>query len=186
MNKQIKTIILIGTFILLMVAAAFLYQLLSKSNEPASPSSQESGSAIGQNAPDFLVFDANGNAVRLSDFEGKPIVLNFWASWCPPCLSEMYFFNEAYLEKGTEVTFLMVDLTDGQRETQDDGQRYVDSQGFSFPVYFDLEQDAGIQMGITSIPTTYFIDAGGIIQFGYQGAITSDLLLDGINELLNP
>jgi peroxiredoxin len=185
MNKQVKTLLIIGLFILLMGAATFLYRSLSQSNTPET-ATNESGSVIGQAAPDFLVFDKDGNAVHLSDFKGKPVVLNFWASWCPPCLSEMFTFNEVFLAKGQEVTFLMVNLTDGQRETQDDGQGYVDSQGFTFPVYFDLEQDAALQMGISSIPTTYFIDADGKIQSAYQGALTEELLQDDINTLLNP
>lgn len=185
MNKQVKTLLIIGAFILVMGAAVFLYQSLSQSNTPETDAGQ-SASAIEQAAPDFLFFDAQGNAHHLSDFRGQPVVLNFWASWCPPCLSEMFTFNEVYLEQGDAVTFLMIDLTDGQRETKEDGQSYVDSQGFSFPVYFDLEQDGAIQMGISSLPTTYFIDADGIIQAGYQGALSKDLLLNGIDQLLNP
>ena len=68
-------------------------------------------------APDFTVYDGTGTEVRLSDYVGKPIVLNFWASWCGPCQSEMPEFDAAYEELGEDIHFLMVNMTDGSRET---------------------------------------------------------------------
>ncbi|MBP3544577.1 MAG: TlpA family protein disulfide reductase, partial [Lachnospiraceae bacterium] len=69
-------------------------------------------------APDFTVIDAEGNEVKLSDMRGKPVVVNFWASWCGPCKMEMPEFEEVYKELGDEVHFMMVNLTDGWQETQ--------------------------------------------------------------------
>ena len=69
-------------------------------------------------APDFTVYDKDGKPVKLSDFRGKPVVLNFWASWCGPCQSEMPTFNEKYGELGDEIHFLMVNLTDSAAEKE--------------------------------------------------------------------
>lgn len=114
--------------------------------------------------------------MKLSDFKGKPVVLNFWASWCPPCKGEMPHFNEVYADSKDKVTFLMVDLVDGQRETQSKGLKYVTDQKYSFPVYFDNDQQAADAYEISSIPATFFIDADGNIATAYEGAIDKGTL----------
>jgi len=131
-------------------------------------------------APDFTVVDAAGGEVKLSSLFGKPIVLNFWASWCPPCKGEMPEFNTVYQELGGDVAFVMVDLVDGQRETVAKGKKHVADQGFTFPVYFDTTGEAGNVYGIASIPTTLFIDKDGYIVTGAQGAIDEATLRKGI------
>lgn len=133
--------------------------------------------------PDFTVYDSKGNKVYLSDFAGKPIVLNFWASWCPPCKEEMPGFNNAYAKYKSSVIFLMVDMVDGQRETQAKGQQYYDSQGFSFPIYFDNEQQAANAYGISSIPTTFFINSNGTIVKTQRGAMTEANLVQAIEAI---
>lgn len=131
-------------------------------------------------APNFTVYNAAGDEVQLEDFLGQPVVLNFWASWCPPCKDEMPAFERAYTELGEEVHFLMVDMTDGSRETQALGQAYIDEQGYTFPVYFDTEMDAAITYGVRSIPTTVFINSAGQVVAAQQGALTEEMLRQGI------
>ena len=92
-------------------------------------------------APDFTVLDYDGKEVKLSAFKGKPVVLNFWASWCGPCKSEMPDFNEIYQEYKDQICFMMVNLTDGTQETMEKAKAYVDGQGYSFPVYFDTKSE---------------------------------------------
>ena len=109
-------------------------------------------------APDFTVYDLDGKAVKLSDFRGKPIVVNIWASTCGPCKSEMPDFQKAYEKYGGEVQFLMVDYIGFYGESVKSGQGYVDGQGYTFPVYFDTDHDAARTYGINSIPFTMFIN----------------------------
>ena len=118
--------------------------------------------------------------MKLSDFVGKPTVLNFWASWCGPCKVEMPDFNEKYLELGEEVNFLMVNLTKG-RETLELAKEFLESTDYTFPVYFDTESDAAITYGVRSIPTTYFIDANGNLISRVTGAINAKTLQKGID-----
>lgn len=183
MNNKSKTIFGIVGFIAFLVIAYFAYTALSGSyhQNQALPENSSSQNSAKQAAPDFTVFDAQGNEVKLSDFSGKPIVLNFWASWCPPCKEEMPHFDEVYADEKDNVVFMMIDMVDGQRETQKKGQQYVSDQGYDLPVYFDNQQQAAATYGISSIPTTVFIDKDGNIITGYQGAIDKETLLKGID-----
>ena len=134
-------------------------------------------------APDFTALDAQGNEVRLSDYFGKPIVLNFWASWCGPCKSEMPDFDEAYLAQGEEIQFLMVNMTDGSRETLDTAKSFVADSGYSFPVVFDVKQEAAMTYAVSSLPTTFFIGADGSMVAYAMGAIDGDTLQRGIEMI---
>ena len=134
-------------------------------------------------APDFTVYDAEGNAVKLSDYIGKPTIVNFWASWCGPCQMEMPDFDEKYKELGSEVNFLMVNMTDGSQETLETAKAFLAEAGYSFPVYFDTDMDAAMTYGVNSLPSTYFIDAEGHAIAVAQGMIDAATLQQGIDMI---
>ncbi len=135
---------------------------------------------IAMSIPDFTVYDKEGNEVKLSDFIGKPIVLNFFASWCGPCKSEMPDFEAAYKEHGDGVQFLMINLTDGYYETVESASAFIKQSGYTFPVYYDTSSSAAIAYSVVSIPTTYFIDAEGNIVAKATGALSAKSLAEGI------
>ena len=196
MNNKKVLIILILVFIVLFAGAYVLYDRLGDSIEaeqivvhntpqPAAETEDEAAEAEPEKvlAPDFTVYDKDGNAVKLSDFFGKPIVLNFWASWCGPCQYEMPDFDEKYKELGSEVNFVMVNMTDGQRETVETASGFIEEKGYSFPVFYDSNSEAALTYGAYSLPTSFFIDAEGYVIAQAVGAINAATLQQGIDAI---
>lgn len=133
---------------------------------------------------DITVYDAEGNTVKLSDFYGKPIIINFWATWCPYCVEEMPLFEENYKKYKDDIHFMMVDSVDGQRETKEKGEEFIKENGYTFPVYYDTELDATIAYEAYSLPRTVFIDKDGYIIAYQPGMLSRDLFQKGIDLIL--
>ena len=148
-----------------------------------TPTDGETEGEAVNTAPDFTVQDGEGNSVKLSNFFGKPIVLNFWASWCPPCKAELPDFEDAYKKYDGEVVFLMVNMTDNQMETVEVAKDFVKTHGYTFPVYFDVNYQAATVYGIRSIPQTYFINAEGEAVASATGMISAAQLEQGIGMI---
>ncbi|MBN7773266.1 TlpA family protein disulfide reductase [Clostridium aminobutyricum] len=178
MNKKRKTLIALLSFVIFLAIAGAAYQYLSNVFDPNSSLNTKKIAAA-----DFTVLDADGNEVKLSDSFGKPIVLNFWASWCTPCQREMPHFEKVYPEVKEDVVFLIVDLADGIRESTETGSRFIEENDYSFPVFFDTKQEAAKAYKITAIPTTFFIDKDGNIVSDYQGALNEKKLLERIEAI---
>ncbi|MBE5868887.1 MAG: TlpA family protein disulfide reductase [Lachnospiraceae bacterium] len=190
MNKKILYVIVIALFVLLFVGAAIGYQFLSDRYQAPDPFGLESGEqredeSSGESghqetevvmAPDFTVKDREGNSVKLSDFRGQPVVINFWATWCGPCKSELPAFEKIIASYGEEVAFLMVNLTDGKDETIEGVQEFLEKNKYELPVYFDTEYSGAIAYGVSSIPMTVFVYADGSVLGLYRGAISEEAL----------
>lgn len=197
MNNKTKLLLILLTLVLLIGGAAVLYRQLGQQLTPDQLSAQQTQEqTAGEDmeetndtpvqktlAPDITVYDAEGNEVKLSDYLGKPIVLNFWASWCGPCKMEMPEFHQKYLELGDQVQFLMINLTDGSRETVEDASAFIAQQQYTFPVFYDTHFSADAAYGVYSIPTTFFIDADGYAIAQATGAINAETLQRGIDMI---
>ena len=185
MKKKTTLIILVLALAVFLVGASVLYRTLTESidaDQLATEATQETETDL-MPAPDFTVYDVDGNEVKLSDFFGKPIVVNFWASWCGPCKMEMPDFNEKCQELDGDVIFLMVNMTDGSRETVDIASAFIAEQGYTFPVYYDTASSAAMTYGVYSLPTTFFIDAQGNAIAQATGAIDAATLQKGIDMI---
>ena len=208
MNAKQKWIMGAVAFFLLLVIAGFGYQELQKEAErqqerelakqeedmSAEDASEETTEDENQpqeetteytEAPDFTVWDQEGNQTSLKEIlEGKPAVINFWTSKCPPCREEMPDFEELYQELKDQVQFIMVDGIGCMGETEESGRAYVEEQGFTFPVYYDKEMDAVITYGIQAFPTTYILNSNGELVTGGSGMISKATLQELLNEVV--
>ena len=181
-KTKFAVIVLCAASVLL--AAILGYEYLSKNYEPEEVPSANSSESEEKLAPDFTVYDADGNAVRLSDFRGKPVVINFWATWCGYCTKEMPSFEKAFAEYGEEVVFIIINVTDGYQETKEKAENFIAEKGYTFPVYFDTELSATNAYGAYSLPATGFIDENGVFVTGRSGMMSEEKLFEYIESLL--
>jgi len=179
-----KLIIAIVALALLIVGGKTLYPYLQGS-EDTLPQDTAQPQTHRTAAPDFTVYDADGNAVMLSDNKGKPVVVNFWASWCTPCKQEMPEFEEMYKKYGEKVVFMMVNLTDGVQESKETAGSFIAQSGYTFPVYFDTQLSGVSAYGMNAVPATFFVDAQGNLAASHMGLITGQQLEENIGILLN-
>lgn len=198
MDKKKNLIIIMLALVLLIAGASVLYSRLGENMAPdqlavaeTAPMEETGTEPAGTEppgipAPDFTVYDGEGNPVKLSDYFGKPIVMNFWASWCGPCKMEMPDFNEKSQELDGKVQFLMINMTDGGRETVETASAFIESQSYTFPVFFDTTSEAAYTYGAYSLPTTFFIDAAGNAIAQATGAISGETLQRGIDLIYTP
>jgi peroxiredoxin len=127
---------------------------------------------VGKPAPDFQLPNLEGQPISLSDFRGKPVLLNFWATWCGPCVFEMPFIQSIFEESSdTGLVILAVNIGEAPPTVRD----FIQSGNFSFPVLLDTSQDVALEYNVRGIPTTFLIDKDGIIQVIKVGAFSSML-----------
>lgn len=192
MKKGDKFVLLLLLLVALLMVAAIGYRYLSEryaleeipftvatdetTSQTSDSTNNNSTSSENIKVPDFTVYDLDGNAVSLYDCLGKPVVLNFWATWCGPCQSEMPAFDKMYQKYNDKVTFLMVNVTDGSRDTVDNVTAFYKNSGYTFPIYFDTTLEASMTYGAYSIPVTFFIDPEGNLLYNHMGAISEDIL----------
>ena len=169
-NATFKLIVTLLVLVIVIGGGMLLYQNLGQNVDLGQAVPTES---ISENAaPDFTVTDAAGNEVKLSDFRGKGVVLNFWATWCGPCKSEMPHFQEAYEQYGEELHFLMVNMSTAFGDSQSAAEQLLSENGYIFPVYYDTLSECAYSYGVTGIPMTFFIDKNGNLVSGKSGMIS--------------
>lgn len=202
MKKIVIWLIVLVLLAVLIVGASVLYKRLGKkfegnnlteitsgeekdeavntneSDKPTADSENENSDKV--TAPDFTVLNIEGKEVSLSDYRGKPVVINFWATWCYYCKLEMPDFDKAY-KNYPNVEFLMVNAG----ETADTAKAYVEEEGFSFSIFLDTDSEAVIKYGVTGLPATFFIDKNGKLIAKASGAIDYETLISGIDMINN-
>jgi peroxiredoxin len=135
---------------------------------------------VGQPAPDITYQTFDGETASLSDYTGRPLVVNFWASWCAPCITEMPAFEQVHQQMGDEVAFLGLDVQD----TLEDGQQFADRTGVTWDLGRDPDGTLVRQLGGIGMPTTVLIDADGVVQEINTGELDAEELTSLIEEHL--
>lgn len=181
MQKKLRFFLLLLVFVLLLGGAYAGYRKLQPSvNTPDAPISVTPAESFA----DCTVYDANGEPVALSSLLGKPVFLNFWATWCPYCVEEFPELQRAFEEYGDKVHFAMINYTDGVRETVETASAFTEENGYTFPVYYDLDSAALEQYGVFSFPTSALLSADGVLTERRTGAVTYETVVSWFEEIL--
>ncbi|KML28784.1 peroxiredoxin family protein [Rossellomorea marisflavi] len=190
MNKRILSLALIGVLIAIFLVNFVRHQQDQKEKEAAAQLASESmdlsdvekGLSKGDQPPDFTLTTLEGKEVRLSDYKGQKVILNFWATWCPPCKAEMPHMEDYYQEE-PDAEILAVNLT-SQEHVDGAAQKFVDGYKITFPVLLDEDGAVGDAYSIITIPTTFMIDSKGIIQHKILGPMNQEMMkemVEGMN-----
>ncbi len=177
---------LLGFLLAIQGCASSVQDTVGSSQEGSSttgPKGSELAPApeIGRLAPDFTLVDLEGNSVTLSDFRGKTVFVNFWATWCPPCRAEMPEIEAVYQEyKDKGVVVIGVDIL----EPEDVVRQFVEQGGYSWIFILDATGAVSDDYRITAIPTSFFIDKDGIIQVVNIGAMTKRAMENKLAEAM--
>ncbi|MEA5136248.1 MAG: TlpA disulfide reductase family protein [Candidatus Fimivivens sp.] len=199
MTDKRKLAVTISVLLLTMIVSAAIYNAYKdrvdpstgkltrtvqlENQVPVSSTEPESLDALATKALDFSMKDTDGNDVKLSSFEGKPVVLNFWTSWCSHCKAEMPHFEEAYKQYGDQVQFIMLNAVKSEKSSED-GRNFIKSSGYTFPVFYDTDGKAATLYSIRGFPATIFIDKDGQIVERSLGELTREKLEENIQKLV--
>lgn len=146
-----------------------IFQHFYQINEPEATAVSKSTTGIdaGMAAPSFTLKNLAGKEVTLGEYKGKKVMLNFWATWCPPCKKEMPDMEKFYKDHGQKIEILAVNL-----DPQNDVQAFVKENRITFPVLLDQNGETQQTYSIISVPTTFIIDEEGLIVKKHIGSMT--------------
>lgn len=170
MKKIIVTIILVGLVGYTIYNAAF------------SEKTAAVGIEKGNVAPDFELVKLSGETIKLSDYKGKKVMLNFWASWCGPCRAEMPDMQELHEEGREDLVILAVNATHTE-QSESGPANFVSEYGLTFPILIDEAGRVNETYQVIALPTTYFIDSEGKIADKFTGTLSYEQMLNGISKL---
>lgn len=185
--------------ILLVIAGLFVQREVLSDPNPSSDSANlglldQASAALGETAPDFMLRSVEGDTVQLSDFRGKTVVLNFWASWCTPCRQEMPEFQAMYRERLEADDFVVLAVDYRPLDSEGEVLRFLQSfeDGGGEPIQFPVVYDTGAgavaeRYGVAprnarqaTLPVSFFIDRDGVLRERVFGPVFGDLLPDKV------
>jgi cytochrome c biogenesis protein CcmG, thiol:disulfide interchange protein DsbE len=138
----------------------------------------ESGVAVGNVMPTFTATDLNGETIQVGD-TGIPYVINFWATWCPPCNAELPELNDFASDHTSDIQFYAINI----EESTNTIANFFQNNGYSLPVLLDSDGNISQEFRIRAVPTTIIVDSQGVIRYRKTGGVTKAELEDVINNL---
>lgn len=157
-----------------------VYDFTTSGDGSSSGEPTDVGLSVGDSAPDFTLQTLDGKEAKLSDFRGKPVFVNFWATWCPPCRAEMPDMQELYDNMDIEV--LAVNMTD--TESSEDGvASFAADMELTFPVLMDTEGTVSDKYNVKAYPTSYMVDAEGKISHVAYGAMNYNTMVQEFEKM---
>ncbi len=177
-NTSPETALLRGALLIVgLFLAVWGGSMLIKGN--GNGPARASAPVVGANAPTFAAESLQGQVVHLKDFRGKPVVLNFWATWCPPCRAEMPMLQQYYLKHQNDYVMLAVNDAEPRSQVAD----FIKQKGFTFTVLLDPQQALVQMYRIQGFPTTFFIDKQGVIRYMHVGMLQEGDLRAGLQSI---
>src|SRR3989338_6910481 len=173
-----KYVVSIGIIAIIIAAIAFIELSKPKGNAIASDD-KSTGITIGKTAPDFELETLEGKKTKLSDYRGKKVILNFWASWCPPCREEMPEFQRIYSENRDKLVVVGVNL----QESRENAEAFIEKLSITFPILLDPNSQVKDMYNVFTQPVTYFIDESGKIVDKKFGPLTSEEIDEKIAKM---
>jgi thiol-disulfide isomerase/thioredoxin len=178
-NARIIALLLVGAGLLILGVAAFF--ILPKPEAAAGDERSAIPLPVEYPAPELELTDLEGNAVSLADYQGQVVLVNNWATWCPPCRAEMPIlqaYYEDYAGKGFSI--IAIDAGDPVSEVA----KFAKDYGLGFPVWPDLTQKATVAFRNPGLPSSYLIDRQGVVRLAWTGAISRGMLDQYVTPLL--
>jgi len=162
------------TVLIIALLAYTLWSGLSGKGDVQTPSQ-----LVGRPAPEFALKSFSGEKVRLSDFRGKTLLVNFWASWCHPCREEALVLERTYMSlSGNQVEFIGINIMDDKKSAEE----YIKSFGGSFVNIYDPENRIHLDYGVGGVPETFFVNPEGIITGKHRGPLTEKMIMSYIEN----
>ena len=188
--RRREALVALIVLVAVIAAAFFAYQMLAAQAHDSQPETRTTTTESSRELPKLSEFDAtvyteSDEGRLLTEIaDGKPLVMNFWATWCPYCVNEMGDYQEIYDEYGDRVSFAFIDVADGKRETVQKASDWLADNGYRLPAYYDTSLNAMYKYGATNLPTTVIVARNGDILDVSAGAIDPKAMRSTLTELV--
>lgn len=181
---KLKYALALGGAVVLLVILAMTWDVLLR-EDPGGVANAQVGSKAGMRAPDFTLTEiTTGEQISLSQFQGQPVLINFWATWCGPCRLEMPYLQTAY-EQYRDEGFTVIAVDVKFDEDRDTVLAFIEELGLTFPVVKDATGEVEIdKYNVLGYPTSVFIDRNGIIRYVHRGPMTKEFIEEKLKNIL--